>query len=214
MPAPPVRHPATPSPVHDHIQPPPGDWFRSVASRPFNPRERHAGLGAIGSQPVRLTANSPRPAVTDTGASLIVENSYHWALFFWPRSSSDAAGVRPHHRPDHSIKPEACSRCPRAPSRRRCLLELPEGLGRRDKGQSERHRPSRDQGLRQRPYLVLGLSAQPVPLRRGLVHRPAQPCGVRGLDREHLPVRECGLNLCLGHPTHEGPYPAGSQGQH
>jgi hypothetical protein len=60
MPAPPVRHPATPSPAHDHIHPPAGDRFRLVASRPFNPRERHAGPGAIENQSMRLTANSPR----------------------------------------------------------------------------------------------------------------------------------------------------------
>ena len=62
--------------------------------------------------------------------------------------------------------------------------------------------------------VVLGPLAQPVPLRRGLVHRPAQPCGVRGLGREHLPLRERGLDLRLGHPAHERPHPAGSEGEH
>ena len=45
--------------------------------------------------------------------------------------------------------------------------------------------------------MVLGLPAQPVPPRGGLVHRPAQARGVGGLGCEHLPAREGGLDLLL-----------------
>jgi hypothetical protein len=58
-PALPVRHPATPSHAHDHIDPAAGSWFSLVL---FNPREQHAGPRVIGRQSVRLSASSARPA--------------------------------------------------------------------------------------------------------------------------------------------------------
>jgi hypothetical protein len=72
-PAPPLRHPATPSPAHDHIHPPAGAWFRLAASRVFNPREQHAGPGVIGSQSVRLSANCQRPARRSTDGQTILD---------------------------------------------------------------------------------------------------------------------------------------------
>jgi len=53
---------------------------------------------------------------------------------------------------------------------------------------------------------TLGLTAKPVPLRRGPRERPPQPRRVRGLDREHLPAREGGLDLRPGHAAYDGPH--------
>ena len=62
--------------------------------------------------------------------------------------------------------------------------------------------------------VVLGRSAQPVPSRRGLVHRPAQARGVRRLDREHSPAREGGLDLLLRCAFDQPPPPARAEAQH
>jgi len=61
--------------------------------------------------------------------------------------------------------------------------------------------------------VVLGPSAQPVPPRRGLVHRPAQAGGVRRLDREHLPAREGGFDLLLRCASDQRPPPARAEAQ-
>ena len=57
------------------------------------------------------------------------------------------------------------------------------------------------------------MSAQPVPLRRGLVHRPTQARGVRRLDREHSPAREGGLDLLLRCAFDQPPPPARAEAQ-
>src|SRR5215813_11868620 len=60
---------------------------------------------------------------------------------------------------------------------------------------------------------LLGPLAQPVPPRRGLVHRPAQARGVRRLDREHLPAREGGLDLLSRCAPDQPPPPARAEAQ-
>src|SRR3954454_1891607 len=63
-------------------------------------------------------------------------------------------------------------------------------------------------------FSVLGRSAQPIPPRPSLRKRPPQAAGLSGLDREHVPARECGLDFRPRYATDEGTRTGGLKGEH